>query len=85
MEGDEDLRLTDQEIAQCFTDPAFASKFPPVLRTGEAADLIRVPTGTLRDWRSRGLLAGCCRRVGKQVLYFRDRLIKKIFNEGLGD
>ena len=84
MDGDRDLKLTDREIARCFSDPVIAAKFPPILKINEAAELLRVPIGTLRDWRSRGLLPGCARRLGREVRFFRDRLIKHVFNNGLG-
>ena len=85
MDGEHSLGLTDREIAACFSEPAWAERFPPVLSIERAAALLDVPVGTLRDWRSRGLLRGCCRRAGKRVLFFRDRLLKLIFNEGLND
>lgn len=83
-DGDRNLALTDREIAQFFSDPATAAKYPPVLKLAEAADLLQVPEGTLRDWRSRGLLPGCARRLGREVRFIRDRLIKHVFNIGLG-
>jgi excisionase family DNA binding protein len=49
----------------------------------EAAALLRIPSETLRDWRSRGLLAECSRKLGKHVRFVRDRLLKKVFNDGL--
>ncbi|MEX0702932.1 MAG: helix-turn-helix domain-containing protein [Planctomycetales bacterium] len=77
------LQLTADEIAAAFADPAWAKKFPPVLTLDEAAELLRVPKATLYDWRSRGMLTKCSRKVGKHVRVFRDRLITKVFNEGL--
>jgi hypothetical protein len=81
---DQDIELTDREIAQFFSDPATAAKYPPVLKLSEAAELLQIPQGTLRDWRSRGLLPGCARRLGREVRFIRDRLIKQVFNKGLG-
>jgi hypothetical protein len=83
MDGDTNLKLTDREIAAFFSDPSTASKFGPILTLEEASELLRKPTGTLRDWRSRGLIPGCSRKVGREVLFLRDRLIKHIFNNGL--
>jgi hypothetical protein len=82
---DNSLNLNEAELTRCFSDPVTAARFPPILTLEEAAELVRVPIGTLRDWRSRGLLSCCSRRVGKEVRFFRDRLIKKIFNVGLGN
>jgi hypothetical protein len=78
--NDENLRLTAREIAAaCATN----STVPLVLTIDEAAVLLRIPKATLYDWRSHGLLSGCCRRVGKRLLFFRDRLFQKAFNDGL--
>jgi hypothetical protein len=83
MHGDTNLNLSDLEIAQFFADPAMAARFPPVLTLEEAGDLLRTPVGTLRDWRSRGLLDGCARKLGREVRFIRDRLLKRVFNDGL--
>ena len=49
----------------------------------DCARLLQVPKATIYDWSSRGLLRGCGRKVGKHLRLFRDRLITKIFNDGL--
>ena len=77
------LELSAKEIQQAFAAPEWAARFPPVLTVDQAAELIRVPKGTIYDWSSRGLLAGCGRRVGKHLRLWRDKLLLKIFNEGL--
>ena len=82
---DGNLKLTDKEVASSFADPAWAERFPPVLSIDQAADLLQIPRQTIYQWRSRGLLGTCSRRVGKHVRFYRDRLLKKIFNEGMTD
>ncbi len=77
------LNVTASEIAAAFSAPAWASKYPPVLTLDQAAELIQVPLQTLYSWRSRGLLNGCSRKVGKHVRVFRDRFLHHIFNKGL--
>ncbi|MBP90667.1 MAG: DNA-binding protein [Planctomycetaceae bacterium] len=79
------LHLTDREITAAFADAKWAAEYPPVLSLPQAAALLHVPLQTLYQWRSRGYLSGCSRRVGKRVLVFRDRLIKRVFNEGIND
>lgn len=79
----ESLRLTKDEIAGAFASADSSSAYPPVLIADEAATLLRVPKGTIYDWSSRGLLSGCCRKVGKRLLFFRDRLMQKAFNDGI--
>ena len=83
MDGDCSLKLSDKEIAASFGDSAWAVKFPPVLSIQQAAELLQVPLATLYAWRSRGLLKSCSRKMGKHVRFFRDRLIRLLFNEGL--
>lgn len=80
---DASLNLTAKEIVVAFSDPIWAEKFPPVLTLKQAAELLQVPEQTIYDWRSRGMLDGCCRKVGKHLRFVRDRLMKKLFNEGL--
>jgi hypothetical protein len=83
MDGDRSLELTDAEIAAAFTEPDVARRYPPIMTIEQAADLLQYSVETLRNWRSRRLLGGCSRRVGKRVRFFRDRLLKHIFNDGL--
>lgn len=80
---DASLKLTDNEINSTFADPFWAERFPPVLTLEQASSLLQVPTETMRDWRKPGLLCGCCRRIGKHLRFYRDRLLKQAFNEGL--
>ena len=85
MSAHESLKLSDREIAALFSHPVDAERFPPLLTFDNAAELLQVPVGTLRDWRSRGYLTGCCRKMGKHVRFLRDRLVHKVFVEGLRD
>ncbi|HUG70847.1 MAG TPA: helix-turn-helix domain-containing protein [Pirellulaceae bacterium] len=77
--------LTDREITAAFADAKWGAEYPPVLSLAQAANLLQVPLQTLYQWRSRGYLKGCSRRVGKRVLVFRDRLLKRVFNEGINN
>ena len=83
--GKDGLNLSAAEIRATFECSEWATRFPPVLSTRQAAELLQVPIGTIYDWSSRGLLRGCSRRVGKHLRFFRDRLISKVFNEGLSN
>ena len=75
--------LTAREISAAFSDPFWAEKFPPILSVEQAASLLQVPKGTIYDWSSRGLLAGCAFRVGKHLRVWRDRLILLFTNQGI--
>ena len=80
---DESLRLSSHEVAATFGDDVWAVKFPPILSVDQAAELLQVPKATVYAWKSQGLLKGCCRRIGKHLRFFRDRLVLKLLNEGL--
>jgi excisionase family DNA binding protein len=75
--------LTPREITALFADPAWATRFPPILTVDEAAELARVPKHTIYAWSSQDLLKGCSRRVGKHLRILRDKFVLKLFNEGL--
>lgn len=77
------LNLSDAEIAAAFADSEWGRRYPPVLSTKQAAELLQVPKSTLYAWNSQERLTGCAQRAGKHLLVFRDRLIKHIFNGGL--
>ena len=85
MDGDKSLKITDREIASTFAEPTCAGRILPILNIEQAADLLQLPVQTIYQWRSRGLLGACCRKIGKHLRFYRDRLIKKIFNAGLTD
>jgi excisionase family DNA binding protein len=80
---DAEINLTAKDLAHTFADAQCASQFPPVLTVDQAAALLQVPKATIYDWHSRGLLRGCCRKTGKYLRFFRDKLLVLIFNEGL--
>jgi excisionase family DNA binding protein len=83
MAAKDSLNLTAKDLAAAFADPQSAARFPPVLTVDQVAELLQVPKLTVYDWRSRGLLQGCCRKVGKHLRFYRDKLLMLIFNEGL--
>jgi hypothetical protein len=79
MGGFNGLKLSQAEISAMFADPAWSSRFPPILDLEQAAELARVPLETLRSWRSRGLLGDCSHKPGKRVLIVRDRFVAWLF------
>ena len=79
------LTLQPRELAAAFDTADWGTRFPPVLSVNQAAELLQIPKSTIYDWSSRGLLKGCSRRVGKRLLFWRDRLIDKVFNKGIND
>lgn len=80
MEYDRSLDLTADEISSAMMGADQADTYPAILTLAQAAALAQVPLGTIRDWRSRGLLSDCSSRPGKQVRVWRDRFIQFLFN-----
>ena len=84
MDGRGDgLKLTASELSAPFLNTDWGRKFPPVLTVDQAAELLQLPRATLYGWSSQGRLRGCGRRVGKHLRIFCDRLLQKVFNEGI--
>lgn len=67
MKRKDALKITREELAQAFAAGDWASRYPPILDVDQAAELLRVPKGTLYDWSSQGRLRGCCQRIGKHL------------------
>ncbi len=80
---DGNLKLTAKDVAQCFIDPLWSTRYPPILTVDQVSQLLQIPRQTIYDWSSRGLLQGCGRKVGKHLRFFRDRLILHVFTDGL--
>lgn len=78
MADREKLKLTKEEAQNLF-EPGT----PKLLNIEEVATLLRISKSTLYSWRSQGRLRGCSQKLGKRVLYLRDRLITKLINEGV--
>lgn len=81
MDAPSGLKLTPAEVSRLFAQQNWAERFPPILTFEQASDLLQAPVETLRNWRSRGLLHTCSRRVGKRVRFLRDRLVQWYFDD----
>jgi excisionase family DNA binding protein len=80
---DDEINLTAKDLAHTFADPQWASLYPPVLTIDQAAALLQVKKETVYTWSSQGRLRGCCRKLGKHLRFFRDKLLIQAFNYGL--
>jgi hypothetical protein len=52
------VKLSAYELTTNFTSGPWAEKYPPILTIAQAADMLQVPVGTLRFWRTTGKLTG---------------------------
>ena len=76
------VKLSADELTTNFTSGPWAEKYPPILTIAQAADMLQVPVGTLRFWRTTGKLNGCSRRYGRVLRFYRDRLVRWFFRGG---
>lgn len=82
-QNDRRVAISIEKVRAMFADEASHNEFPPILSVQQAARLMQVPIGTIYDWRSRGLLDHCARRVGKHLRIFRDRFVQNAFTKGV--
>ena len=72
------FQIDQAELDRAFFDN-LGGRFPPVLNTDQAAELLGIAKKTLYEWSSKGHLKGCSRRRGKRLFIWRDRLIREVF------
>jgi len=72
------LAVDQKDIERAFFDNS-GGRFPPVLNVRQAAELLHVSVNTIYEWSSKGYLGGCCRRRGKRLFIWRDRLVSELF------
>ena len=72
------VKVGQEDLDHAFFDN-LGGRFPPVLNAAQAAELLQIPIKTLYEWSSRGYLRGCSRRRGKRLFFWRDRLIRELF------
>lgn len=59
----------------------YAERYPPLVTSGQAAEIAQVPIGTLYDWSSRGLLDGLKHRRGRRLLLQRDLFVRFLMSD----
>lgn len=72
-------RFEREELRQPF-DGDLARRFPPILTMPQVSQLLGYSTSTIYEWVSRGKLDGCSRKRGKQLRFWRERLLDLFFN-----
>ena len=78
-----DDKPTIKDAAALFTDPYWNAKFPPLLNSAQAAELLQVPLQTLYAWSSQGLLNDSKGKAGKRLLFRRNQLLLTFLKGGL--
>ena len=72
-------KLSKAEIQQAFADGSGA-QFPPILNVIQLAALLQKTDKVVYDWIAKGRFDGAFRKRGKHILFWRDRVIDKLFN-----
>ncbi len=74
--------LNDADLAAAFGGP-WAERFPPVLTVEQAAELLQVPKSAIYHKKCEGKLDGTVTKVAGKLRFWRDRLLKRAFAQGL--
>ena len=74
------VNLKQREIRHALDHDGLHFAYRPVLTVGEVADLLRVSVKTIYYWIQQGRFDGCYRKRGKHCLFWRDRVIERIFD-----
>lgn len=75
------LQLTKGEFDRAFSREEVVKEFPPILDVKGVAKLLSLKSHkTVYHWISQGWLDGAYRKRGKHLLFWRDRVIQRIFD-----
>lgn len=75
------IKLQIAEIKEAFSGPD-GERFPPILSPQQVAAMVGLKVKTIYDWVTKKRLDGTFRKRGKHILFWRDRVIDKLFNGG---
>jgi len=70
-------KLSGEEISQACT----AAKIPIILSPQQLGELLGKSTKTIYEWIAHGYLRGTYRKRGKHIFFWRDRVLRRIFND----
>ena len=71
--------MSNPEIGRLVAE--YASRFPPLITVGQAAEISHRKIQTIYDWSSRGVLDGCKARRGGILLLVRDGFVRFLLDE----
>jgi hypothetical protein len=78
--SNQSIRLKTGEINAAFAAAEMRQLFGPILDTPGVMRLLNVKRRTLYLWIAQGRLDGTFRKRGKHHLFWRDRVIDRVFN-----
>jgi excisionase family DNA binding protein len=74
------INLKPREIEAAFDTDAMRALYAPIMTVPHVAALLQLSKKTIYHWIQRGRLDGTFRKRGKHHLFWRDRVIDKVFN-----
>ena len=74
------IGLKNAEINAAFDAAEMRELYGPILAVPEVTQLFGIARRTLYFWIAEGRLDGTFRKRGKHHLFWRDRLIDRVFN-----
>jgi predicted site-specific integrase-resolvase len=72
--------LSNSEIRECLSSEPWCGRFPPILTIEQTAELLQVSPAAIRKWHRCGELRCCAAKKGRDIRFFRDRVIKWFFD-----
>jgi hypothetical protein len=74
------IALSREEIARSFNNEDLWDRYPPVMTTKEVAAMLGKSPTTIYFWIAERRLDGCFKKRGKGHMFWRDRVIDRMFN-----
>lgn len=74
------IHLKPEEIRAAFDPADLQSQFPRVMHVNDVARLLGLKRATIYEWIAKGRFNDTVHKRGKHLLFWRDRVIKEIFN-----
>ena len=73
---DGSLRGSTERVESLSSDISHEESLPPILTLEEVAAYFDRKPNTIYEWKARGLLDNLCRKRGKHLFFWRDKVIE---------
>ncbi len=74
------INLKPAEIARAFEADNVRFDHPVIMSPRQVARMLGLSIATIYQWTAEERFKGACRRGGKHMFYWRDRVIERLFN-----
>lgn len=74
------INLRPEDIHQAFDVQGLRETYPPLLSPAQVGEMLGYQRATIYEWIARGRLNCACRKRGKHVRCWRDKVLDRYFN-----